>query len=47
MVTERRFGGVQRSMNTRAMTAATRSPRKLNPASSSDSLLQHTFPMLA
>ncbi|KAI5018185.1 hypothetical protein ZWY2020_043073 [Hordeum vulgare] len=33
-------------MNTNAMTAATRSPRKLKPASSSDSLLQHIFPML-
>ena len=45
MVTQRLLGGVQRSMNTSAMTAATSSPSRLNPASSSGSLPQHSLPM--
>ncbi|GJM88411.1 hypothetical protein PR202_ga04469 [Eleusine coracana subsp. coracana] len=45
MATQRRLGGVQMSMNTSAMTTATSSPSRLNPASSSDSWLQQTLPM--
>ncbi|BAS93705.1 Os05g0372866 [Oryza sativa Japonica Group] len=47
MVTERRRGGVQMSISTKAMIAATRSPMRLNAASSSDSSVQHTLPMSA
>uniref|UniRef100_J3M6I5 Uncharacterized protein n=1 Tax=Oryza brachyantha TaxID=4533 RepID=J3M6I5_ORYBR len=47
MVTERRRVGVHRSISTKAMIAATRSPMKLKAASSSDSSVQHTLPMSA